>query len=385
MLSRRLLVLFFAVLSIYGLSLIFSIYGAFSWQNNDFQTSNRWKNVAVAIKTGKQVAADRIPILTETFLKNAPSIIFIGDKDMKVGNTKVVGVLENLYEDNDLSVGSRPKNLVDEKQGWREDAHKNLPGFKLLYDQFPDKSWYVMIDDDTYILMDALQQKLKHFNPNEPYFFGNYMHFSGCDDALSNELYFGHGGSGVVLPKAAMKMLISSMSSCIPKYRKCWAGDVRVALCLRDLNIFIERDDNTLGEFNNDIPGPNMVWGMNPCLHPITFHKLLPRHMQSLHKIETELHQKQKIPTLADVISRFDSITETIEIDKSWLDEDTLETLKSKTPEECKNLCKRFPRCSAWMLDEAKTCTLKGSFSRLLEFSKRYAGIVPSHVVCRST
>src|SRR3989338_4685509 len=171
--SRRLLV-FVGVLAAYGVFMLLYIYGVFSTRNNsNSQLINRWMNIAVAIKTGEKLAHDRLPSQTKTFLKDAINIIFIGDKEMTVVDTKVVDLLENLYADGALSVGNKPKNQVDDKPGWKEDAHKNLPGFKLLYTRFPDKDWYVMIDDDTYILVDALQQKLKQFNTDEPHFFGN--------------------------------------------------------------------------------------------------------------------------------------------------------------------------------------------------------------------
>ena len=35
--------------------------------------------------------------------------------------------------------------------GWKFDAHKNLPGWVLLYEKYPEAEWYVMIDDDTYL------------------------------------------------------------------------------------------------------------------------------------------------------------------------------------------------------------------------------------------
>ncbi|KAJ3307523.1 hypothetical protein HDU76_004597 [Blyttiomyces sp. JEL0837] len=48
---------------------------------------------------------------------------------------------------------------VDESsQGWKLDAHKNLPGLQILYQRFPDADWYLMIDDDSYMFFDNLDR-----------------------------------------------------------------------------------------------------------------------------------------------------------------------------------------------------------------------------------
>jgi hypothetical protein len=72
-----------------------------------------------------------------------------------------------------------PKNddkavKVDESSiGWKSDAHKNFPGFKSLYKSFPNASWYVMLDDDTYLNMKNLDHHLSQFDPLLPYYIGS--------------------------------------------------------------------------------------------------------------------------------------------------------------------------------------------------------------------
>ncbi|RKO96527.1 hypothetical protein CAUPRSCDRAFT_11780, partial [Caulochytrium protostelioides] len=46
-----------------------------------------------------------------------------------------------------LDVDTTPPR--DRSLGWQKDAHKNLPGFRLMATTFPDAEWYFMIDDDT--------------------------------------------------------------------------------------------------------------------------------------------------------------------------------------------------------------------------------------------
>jgi len=91
--------------------------------------------------------------------------------------------------------------------GWNGDAHKFLPGFKILNDRFPHAKWYVMIDDDTYLIMRNLAHLLKAYDPSKPYYIGNGNVFVGCDNVkkFGEGPSFAHGGSGIVVSRAALK------------------------------------------------------------------------------------------------------------------------------------------------------------------------------------
>lgn len=65
--------------------------------------------------------------------------------------------------------------------GWKTDAHKNLPGFRILREKFPDAKWYIMLDDDTYLLKNNLAHFLKDFDHDEEHYFGLSSRFKGCD------------------------------------------------------------------------------------------------------------------------------------------------------------------------------------------------------------
>ena len=74
-----------------------------------------------------------------------------------------------------------------------------------------------------------------------PYYFGSATVFVGCDGVteFGSGPEFAHGGSGILLSKAAMRLMMRNIDTCIEKYKDCWAGDVRVALCLRYDLIFM--------------------------------------------------------------------------------------------------------------------------------------------------
>ncbi|KAJ3074674.1 hypothetical protein HDU98_010564 [Podochytrium sp. JEL0797] len=131
------------------------------------------------------------------------------------------------------SIKSKDSLVPDWKSpGWKSDANKNLPGLKKLYETFPQSDWYMMIDDDTYVFLDNLMDHLNSLDPNEPIYTGRATSFVGCDGVIEHGdgPAFGHGGSGYILSRAAMRKLMSKFTHLNKKYSSCWAGDIRVAL-----------------------------------------------------------------------------------------------------------------------------------------------------------
>ena len=84
----------------------------------------------------------------------------------------------------------------EDSKGWKSDATKNLPGFKALYEHFPDAEWYFMIDDDTYVFLDNVKKALSKYDPLEPHYLGAATGFIGCDGVREwgKSINFAHGG-----------------------------------------------------------------------------------------------------------------------------------------------------------------------------------------------
>ncbi|KAJ3223581.1 hypothetical protein HK099_000931, partial [Clydaea vesicula] len=194
--------------------------------------------------------------------------LFIGESpNITIGNIEVEDVCTNLYE----NISEKPtgwkesvellqKEIKEDKiptpgektEGWKMDAHKNLPGFVQLYNKIPEADWYIMLDDDTYMFFGNLDVLLKKYNPNHDHYFGTGTLFNGCDGVtkFGEGPEFAHGGSGIVISRSAMKKMVKNSKKCIKQYRDCWAGDVRTSLCLRDQGILLK----SLPGFNNFTP-----------------------------------------------------------------------------------------------------------------------------------
>jgi hypothetical protein len=110
---------------------------------------------------------------------------------------------------------------------------------------------------------------------------------------------FAHGGSGIILSRRAMQLMIPKISVCIKKYQDCWAEDIRLSLCLRDQGILIENIPDYL--FNNEPPVDDYNYPANGCNRPITFHHLLPDQIQKFYDLETKDSNTAKIVTYVDI------------------------------------------------------------------------------------
>lgn len=66
----------------------------------------------------------------------------------------------------------------------------------------PPKKWYILLDDDTYLIQPSLDAILSRFDPSAPYYIGNAV-----GDYRQR---FAHGGSSISLSRAAMRKLFGS-------------------------------------------------------------------------------------------------------------------------------------------------------------------------------
>lgn len=80
-----------------------------------------------------------------------------------------------------------------------------IPGLELAYQTMPNKKWYLLLDDDTFVVPASLRLLLAHLDHSVPHYIGNAVgDFRGR---------FAHGGSAVVLSREAVTLLLGSGSS----------------------------------------------------------------------------------------------------------------------------------------------------------------------------
>ena len=182
--SKRLFYLFSVTLFI-SLCLVFSSSG----QQVETLTSINTNKLAIALKTGHETINNRVPIQLSTFMKQVHDYIIISDHSGYINSNTIEKQIHNVY--------SRPNKTKRSKKqtGWQSDAHKNLPGFKLLFETYPDSEWFLMIDDDTFIYTDNILDMVNSLDYKTDIYLGNANHFVGCDGItkMGQGVAFAHG------------------------------------------------------------------------------------------------------------------------------------------------------------------------------------------------
>lgn len=137
-----------------------------------------------------------------------------------------------------------------------------------LYESIPEKDWYLILDDDSYLIPQTLVPFLSHFDPNVPHYIGNSVgHFTAR---------FAHGGSVIVLSRAALEVLYHQHPDVVHKANVETLGekfgDSLVAKTMQRVGIFIDERFNHL--FNGENPAETRIWADRFCAPLASFHEL---------------------------------------------------------------------------------------------------------------
>lgn len=180
-----------------------------------------------------------------------------------------------------------------------------------------------------------------------------------------------------MISSGAMKALVPNLEKCIVKYKTCWAGDIRTALCLRDSGILV-----------GDLPGlnnhpPQTMNSGPPCDKPVTFHHLLVGQIQELWTVESQLHStNDKLITNADIYRTLigqkqgeDFLTD---IDMPGYD---MKHFDSPNATSCHKSCRNEPKCISFSYVEG-VCWLKDSMSEPKKLNGSVSGFFSDKYVC---
>ncbi|ORZ37435.1 hypothetical protein BCR44DRAFT_1430228 [Catenaria anguillulae PL171] len=287
------------------------------------------------------------------------------------------------------------KRRIEDTQGWKDDAVKFLPAIGLLHRTFPDADWYIIADDDIYFFTENLHHTLSKFNPTDVHYMGIPTLFVGCDGVqkFGEGPAFAHGGSGILMSKAAVAKVLTVLDKCIVKYHTCWAGDITVALCMRDFR-----------------------YPHNPCIRPITFHHLKPDVMEQVHlatqvararlqdmeyvwdkvthRTHAHLYHTPAGSTTPELVARTsphyaphtDPDDPIVHIDKMRNSDAYHEFVAGEGPKalaECRNKCIDDKKCRSWDFNPAdRKCRLMEPVPRLEDRDGGITGIVKGRFTC---
>ncbi|KAL7936133.1 glycosyltransferase family 31 protein [Trichoderma chlorosporum] len=262
----------------------------------------------------------------------------------------------SLQEAVDLADEDRAREL-GQSFGWELDALKFMAGMELAYKQMPGKKWYIILDDDTFLIEPSLHLLLSHLDPAMPYYLGNAV-----GDYKSR---FAHGGSGIVLSQEVMRRLFDHPSivaqSYIDSLDETW-GDRLVGLTLIKLGIYL--DERYSHHFNGEPPDMARIQRDRFCSPIVSFHGA--RRAGAMEAIGQTLSGREQPVVWAELWQLFADTSlgsagrEPVRQKRDHVGptgEDATTWERIASAEVCRSECRNRKRCLAWTYDrETRTC-----------------------------
>ncbi|OAA57914.1 hypothetical protein SPI_06799 [Niveomyces insectorum RCEF 264] len=141
----------------------------------------------------------------------------------------------------------------------------------------PHKAWYLLLDDDTFVVPASLRRLLAHLDPAAPHYLGNAV-----GDYRAR---FAHGGSAIVLSQGALRRLFGradvdpdrgvaapvSPLLYVASVTETW-GDRLLATTLLQVGVYL--DERFVRLFNGARPRATRISTDRVCLPLVSFHGL---------------------------------------------------------------------------------------------------------------
>lgn len=267
----------------------------------------RSARVVVSVKTGASEAADKLPAQMQSTLRCAKNVLFFSDLEQDVGeyhlHDSLDAILPSVTEQNpdfdfyhqqsemwksngnisSLKGYKNPEKL-DEVAAWTLDKYKNLHIVEKTWALKPDMDWYIFIDADSYLFWSNLLSWLATMNPNKKSYFGSEVNLSGTR--------FAHGGSGIVISRAAMHQLVvehnGTAAKWDPKIKEHCCGDLVLGMALKEYGTELQ---DVWPLFSGEAPSTLPFGPGTPeyvCRPALTMHHLSPTEMIELSEFEQQ-------------------------------------------------------------------------------------------------
>ncbi|XP_046765835.1 beta-1,3-glucosyltransferase isoform X2 [Gallus gallus] len=167
------------------------------------------EDVFVAVKTCRKFHGDRIPVVKQTWEREAALIEYYSD-----------------YRD--ISIPTIDLGIPNTERGHCGKTFAILE--RYLNHSSPRTPWLVIVDDDTLISIFRLRKLLSCYDPNEPVFLGERYGYGLGTGGYS----YITGGGGMVFSRAAVQRLLASKCRC---YSMDAPDDMVLGMCFSGLGI----------------------------------------------------------------------------------------------------------------------------------------------------
>lgn len=216
----------------------------------------------------------------------------------------------------------------------------------------PHKQWYILADDDTYLLDGSLKFILQQLDPSIPHYIGNAV-----GDFRAR---FAHGGSAVVLSQAAMHRIFIQnprivAAAHLKSLESSW-GDKLISTTAMKAGIYLNEHYDRY--FNGEDPYATRIRPDRFCAPIVSFHKMSPEEMTD---VGSTFQDMSTVVSWIDIWKIYSQsplhsfLTDPIHA--NWdhvgeLDEATMTATGVETDWACLSICVTRPSaCLAWTWD----------------------------------
>lgn len=261
-----------------------------------------------------------------------------------------------------------------------------VPALHMFETLMPAKKWYILVDDDTYLVKPSLQRLLEYINPRVPHYIGNAV-----GDFRAR---FAHGGSAIILSAGALDRIAGKGAKLRAEmYRRSltetW-GDRLLAMTAMQAGVYLEERYNRF--FNGEPPRWTRLLPAEHkwCSPLVSFHGLAkPEAMREVGTLFAKLDRSKPLRWVdlwaalgADNVTKFSEYP----VHHNWdhvggTDERTLTERSITSAQACQDVCLRTARkgkggCLAWTwIEDQSICNVSPWMSVGEEALGRYSGI----------
>lgn len=340
---------------------------------NDIETSS--VSLTIGVLTAPALIRSRLIPLLESSLKRETDVhvFFKNDPATSSGQELLISYLQEVNRSHQVHVVALDP-IRNMKMSLRN-AWVNLPAIKYFHHVRPDQKWFVIMDDDTYFLMNAVRRLLKEVERNathegRPVYMGTPLIdgvSGGCRvirtganlrvqrTTIRKEVQFVCGGSGILIDKLAIAQMFVKNATGFDYIEQCMdtmfqgAGDVRLGHCLSELNVTILPRRMLFRDTMFRALGETRVYKKYPF--PVSFHRFRKREWQYALRAVEDARDPNELVTWGDLLQNFRPgpvYHHSMFYPKSYENYTKIYGIRVMTPHEIRRnkiICKRFQCC----------------------------------------
>ncbi|KAK6580987.1 hypothetical protein PZA11_006475 [Diplocarpon coronariae] len=249
--------------------------------------------LVIMVKTGASEATEKVPVQLENSLRCWPfaNTIWFSDMPQQIQGHRLLDALDAIPEaiqrgNSDFEIyrrqqeGSRGlQNAMDRPDGsddpnfnqrqaaWNLDKYKFIHLVEKSWKLKPEADWYLIVDADTYVVLPSLLTWLPRLDSARRLLLGSMACYEGRP--------FGHGGSGILMSRAAVYDLVVANPGTAARWdarihENC-CGDSVLADAFRDYGVNV---GNAWPVLNGETPFTIRFKKWNWCQPLVTMHHI---------------------------------------------------------------------------------------------------------------